>query len=141
MEDLKSQHPDKQVQVLSGDLNDFSIAKEAVELALSKWGKLDGMVLNHGVLGPLDRIAIKDPNNWRSGSDINLISMTAFACYTLPVVSMDIALTWSRSQQLYHPSVPPKVVMFSHHLVLPRRKLFTGWGAYECSEAAAEHLA
>lgn len=50
------------------------------------------MVLNHGVLGPLDRIAINDLNNWRSGFDINLFSMSAFACYTLPVAFINIAL-------------------------------------------------
>ena len=44
------------MQVLPGDLTYYSVGKKAVDLAVSEWGKLDGMVLNHGTLGPVDKI-------------------------------------------------------------------------------------
>ena len=83
LEDIKSQYPNDQVQVLPGDLTDYSLGKKAVELAVSKWGKLDGMVLNHGTLGPVDRIANNDPNDWRSCFETNLFSSIAFVSVIL----------------------------------------------------------
>lgn len=78
LEELKARYPNDQVQVLVGDLSDFSLGQQAVDLATSRWGKLDGMVLNHGVLGPVDRIANNDPKDWRSCFDVNLFSSIAF---------------------------------------------------------------
>ena len=54
------------MQVLPGDLTYYSLGKKAVDLAVSKWGKLDGMVLNHGTLGPVDRIANNGSSDWKS---------------------------------------------------------------------------
>ena len=77
LDEIKARYPD-QVQVLAGDLTDYSLGKKAVDLAVSKWGKLDGMVLNHGTLGPVDKIANNDPNDWRSCFETNLFSSIAF---------------------------------------------------------------
>lgn len=55
LEDLKSQYPDDQVQVLSGDLTDFSFAKKAVELASSKWENLDGMMEWRSIMASWDQ--------------------------------------------------------------------------------------
>ncbi|KAI4100140.1 MAG: hypothetical protein L6R37_005655 [Teloschistes peruensis] len=122
LEELATQYPADQVQVLAGDLNDFSLAKKAVDLAVSKWGKLDGMVLNHGVLGPVDRIANNDPQDWRSCFDVNLFSSIAFVTAALP------HLRESKGRIVFTSSGAAS-------------KHFTGWGAYGCSKAAVEHLA
>ncbi|KAL8643484.1 MAG: hypothetical protein Q9226_008340 [Calogaya cf. arnoldii] len=122
LEDLKAQFPNDQVQVLAGDLSDFSLGQQAVDLATSRWGKLDGMVLNHGVLGPVDRIANNNPKDWSSCFDVNLFSSVAFVAAALPHLRM------SRGRIVFTSSGAAS-------------KHFTGWGAYGCSKAAVEHLA
>lgn len=118
LEDMKSQYPDDQVQVLAGDLTNYSLGKKAVNLALSKWGKLDGMVLNHGTLGPVDKIANNDPNDWRSCFETNLFSSIAFVSSTLPTYLEAMSLTVHRSLRPCHLSVPQREKSFSRHLVL-----------------------
>ncbi|KAI4252883.1 MAG: hypothetical protein LQ352_004026 [Teloschistes flavicans] len=122
LEDLQNKYSNDQVQVLAGDISDFSLGQKAVDLAISKWGKLDGIVLNHGTLGPVDRIANNDPKDWRSCFDVNLFSSIAFITAALPHLRESkgrIVLTSSGAAS----------------------KHFTGWGAYGCSKAAIEHLA
>lgn len=77
LQKLKEQY-NKQVEVLNGDLADLSIGQKAVDLALKSFGRLDGMVLNHGVLGQVGKIAQADPEQWKHGFDVNFISFVAF---------------------------------------------------------------
>ena len=77
LQKLKEQYS-KQVEVLNGDLADLSIGQKAVDLALKSFGRLDGMVLNHGVLGQVGKIAQADPEQWKHGFDVNFISFVAF---------------------------------------------------------------
>lgn len=77
LQNLKAQY-NKQVEVLNGDLGDFSLAQKAVDLAVKSFGRLDGMILNHGVLGQVGKIAQADLQDWKDGFDINFISLVAF---------------------------------------------------------------
>jgi NADP-dependent 3-hydroxy acid dehydrogenase YdfG len=77
LQKLKEQYG-KQVEVLNGDLADFSLAQKAVETAIKAFGQLDGMVLNHGILGQVGKISEADPQQWKEGFDINFISLVAF---------------------------------------------------------------
>ena len=77
LQKLKDQYA-KQVEVLNGDLADFSLSQKAVNLALKSFGRVDGLVLNHGVLGQVGKIAEADPEQWKQGFDINFISSVAF---------------------------------------------------------------
>ena len=74
---LKEQYP-KQVEVLAGDLSDSAFAQKAVDLAHSAFGQLDGLVLNHGKLEPVTRIAVSDTEEWRKTFDLNFFSLVAF---------------------------------------------------------------
>ncbi|KAL8693103.1 MAG: hypothetical protein Q9224_003820 [Gallowayella concinna] len=98
------------------------------------------MVLNHGVLGPVDRIANNDPKDWRSCFDVNLFSSIAFvrhcvksfpACIQADRVKVTAALPHLRKSK-------GRIVFTSSGAA---SKHFTGWGAYGCSKAAIEHLA
>lgn len=73
LQTLQSQYPDR-VQILSGDLSDFALGQKAVDLALLEWGQLDGVVINHGVLDPVKRIADTEAEEWRRAFDINAFS-------------------------------------------------------------------
>jgi NADP-dependent 3-hydroxy acid dehydrogenase YdfG len=74
---LKEEYPN-QVEVLNGDLADMSLADKAVNLALSTFGRLDGLVLNHGTMGQVCKIAATDPEQWKRVFDVNFISLVAF---------------------------------------------------------------
>src|SRR5579871_5717089 len=73
LEKLKSDYPD-QVQLLVGDLADFSLGQKAVSLAKSKWDRLDGLIINHGVLNPVTRIRDVQVEEWRECFNINVFS-------------------------------------------------------------------
>lgn len=54
-----------------------------MQLALNKFGgKLDGLVLNHGVLGQVSSIDKADPEQWKWGFDVNFISLVTFVRQT-----------------------------------------------------------
>lgn len=77
LQKLKEQYK-SQVEVLNGDLGDFSLAQKAVDLALKSFGRLDGMVLNHGILGQVGKIAEADLDEWKKAFDVNFFSLAAF---------------------------------------------------------------
>lgn len=77
LQKLKEQYS-KQVEVVNGDLADFSLAQKAVDAALNSFGQLDGMVLNHGILGQVGKVAEGDTEQWRQGFDVNFVSLVAF---------------------------------------------------------------
>jgi NADP-dependent 3-hydroxy acid dehydrogenase YdfG len=77
LQKLKDQYPN-QVEVLNGDLADLTLGQKAVDRALKSFGRVDGLVLNHGVLGQVGKIAEADPEQWKQGFDVNFFSLVAF---------------------------------------------------------------
>ena len=73
LESLRHEYPG-QVEILVGDLSDFSLGQKAVNLATSTWDRLDGLIINHGVLDPVKRIADSDAEEWSKAFDINVFS-------------------------------------------------------------------
>ena len=88
LQKLKDQYP-TQVEVLTGDLADFSLGQKAVDLALKAFGRLDGLVLNHGMLGQVANVADADPKQWQHGFDVNFISLVTFVSYFLDSLDQD----------------------------------------------------
>ncbi|KAA8647044.1 hypothetical protein EYZ11_010202 [Aspergillus tanneri] len=121
LQKLKNQYA-KQVEVLNGDLADFSLGQKAVDLALKLFGRLDGLVLNHGVLGQVGKIAEADPEQWKQGFDVNFISLVAFVKAGL------LALRESKGRIIFTSSGASV-------------SAFKGWGLYGASKAAINHLA
>lgn len=76
LEKLKQHHPD-QVEVLVGDAADFSLGEKAAQAALTRWGQIDAVVVNHGVLDPVKRVAEADAKEWRDAFDVNFFSAVA----------------------------------------------------------------
>lgn len=73
LEELQDQYP-KQVRVVTGDIAEFSIAKRAAGLATSEFGQIDGLVINHGQLSPVTRIADSNVEEWKNSFDISFFS-------------------------------------------------------------------
>ncbi|RAK93763.1 short-chain dehydrogenase [Aspergillus costaricaensis CBS 115574] len=121
LEKLKEQYS-KQVEVLNGDLADFSLGQKAVDLALKSFGRLDGMVLNHGMLGQVGKVKDADFAQWKHAFDVNFISLTAFIKAGLP------ALRESKG----------KIIFTSSGAAVTA---YRGWALYGATKAAMNHLA
>jgi len=77
LEELRISYP-KQVRTLASDISDPSLPKKAIEYTLKEFGSLDGLILNHGTLEPVGRVADSDLNSWKIGFDVNFFSAVAF---------------------------------------------------------------
>ncbi|KAL1965453.1 hypothetical protein VTN77DRAFT_5709 [Rasamsonia byssochlamydoides] len=121
LQKLKEQYP-KQVEFIAGDITDFSLGEKAVKLALSTFGRLDGLVLNHGTLGQVGKIANADLEQWKQGFDINFLSLVAFTKAALP------SLRESKG----------KIIFTSTGASVSAYK---AWGLYGATKAAMNHLA
>ncbi|KAL9031303.1 MAG: hypothetical protein Q9196_000659 [Gyalolechia fulgens] len=120
LEKLREKSPD-QVSVCSGDLADFSFAKKGVEIAKKDFGRLDGLILNHGVLEPATRIGSSDPEAWRKCFDVNFFSLVALIRAALP------SLRETNGRVIFTSSGAST-------------KAYSTWGAYGASKAAMNHL-
>ncbi|KAE8153491.1 hypothetical protein BDV25DRAFT_149251 [Aspergillus avenaceus] len=121
LQKLKEQYT-KQVEVLNGDLADVSMGQKAVDLALKSFGRLDGMVLNHGILGQVSKSAEADVEQWKHGFDVNFMSFVAFVTAGLPAIR----------------EVKGKLVFTSSGASTTP---YPGWGLYGATKAAMNHLA
>ena len=121
LHDLSAQYTG-QVEVLTGDLSDFSLGVQAVERAVEKWGQLDGLIVNHGVLDPVKRVADSSADAWRQAFDVNFFSAVALSQAAIPELRKTkgcILFTSSGAAAGAYPT----------------------WGAYGSAKAAMNHLA
>ncbi|EEA22672.1 hypothetical protein TMatcc_001514 [Talaromyces marneffei ATCC 18224] len=112
----------RSVELLQKLKDQYAKQVEAVDLALKSFGHLGGLVLNHGGLGQVGNIAEADPEQWKKRLDLNFISLVAFVKAALP------------------PLREPKgrIVFTSPGASV---SAFRGWGLYDASKAAMNHLA
>jgi NAD(P)-dependent dehydrogenase (short-subunit alcohol dehydrogenase family) len=120
LKQLSDEYPD-QVQIVAGDMADMATGPKAVQAATSKFGKLDGVVINHGLLEPIKRIADSDANEWRKAYDVSFFSAVAIVRAAIP------ALRQSKG----------KVIFVSSGAAT---SAYSTWGAYGSAKAAMNHL-
>lgn len=111
-----------QVAVLAGDLADLSLGEKAVDLARTYWQKLDGLIVNHGVLDPISTVANSKAEQWRAAYDINFFSAVAISTAAIP------ELRKTRGRIIFTSSGAST-------------SAYTTWGAYGSAKAALNHLA
>ena len=75
------------VETMAADLTVPEVGKRIVDFSLGKYGRLDGLVLNHGCLEPVQRVAGVDVDAWRKGFETNFFSY-------LDIVSLLSFLGW-----------------------------------------------
>ncbi|KAK8179202.1 hypothetical protein BC567DRAFT_208249 [Phyllosticta citribraziliensis] len=126
LERLRAEHPDR-VLTLSGDLADFSIGARAAEIATSTWGRIDGLVVNHGVLEPVKKISDTDADEWRTAFDINVFSAVSLS----PRPQVKAALPALRTSN-------GRIVLVSSGAAVTS---YPAWGAYGATKAAINHMA
>ena len=74
------------MRIVAGDLGDLSLAQQAVDLATKEFGRLDGLIVNHGMIEPVAKIRDCKPEDWKRTFDVNLISAVAFVCTDVAIV-------------------------------------------------------
>ncbi|KAK5991162.1 putative oxidoreductase [Cladobotryum mycophilum] len=115
LEKVKQTHP-SQVEFIAGDMASPDIAQKLTDLAVTSFGKIDGLVINHGVLQPqkLDTATIEDI---RHLYDINFFSYLAIAKASLKELKKSKgSIVWVSSGAAV--------------------KAYVSWGAYSSSKAA-----
>ena len=90
--------------------------------ATSRFGRLDALILNHGALDPVKKIADSTPEEWRAAYDINVFSAVGMVQAALPF------LRQSRG----------RIVITSSGAATGA---YQGWGAYGSGKAVLNHLA
>ncbi|CAE7203649.1 unnamed protein product [Rhizoctonia solani] len=120
---LASEHQDN-LALLEGDVTQEQSAHSAVDLAKSRFGRLDGVILNAGSLDPLARIDSPESTaeSWKSLFDVNFFSLLHLIKAGLPL------LRESRGRVIFVSSGAAT-------------KGIAGWGAYNASKAAMNSLA
>ncbi|KAL9055099.1 MAG: hypothetical protein Q9162_003769 [Coniocarpon cinnabarinum] len=58
-------------------MDDPSQAKYVVTVAIEKWGRLDGVIVNHGTLDPAERIQNASIESFQKSLDVNVLSALA----------------------------------------------------------------
>ena len=139
LRELQARYP-KQVQVIVGDLSDFSLAQKAVDLTGREFGGLDGLVINHGVLAPVATVGKCDVEKWKHHFDVNFFSGVAFVCVQITLWRLGLFLTKSQTK-----AALPLLRKSNGRIVLvssgAATGAYAGWGPYGASKAALNHLA
>lgn len=110
------------LEVLKGDVTEESLPRHAVNRAVDKWGQLDGVIANAGVLEPIASVADGPVQGWKRLFDVNFFSIITLVQEALP------QLRKSKGS----------IIMISSGAA---SKGYRGWGAYGSSKAALNHLA
>ncbi|KAL2847151.1 hypothetical protein BJY01DRAFT_212797 [Aspergillus pseudoustus] len=121
LEKLKNEYGSR-VAVLNGDLSDLTLGPKVVDLAVSTFGGVDGLVLNHGILGQVGKIASASLDEWKKGYDVNFFSLVSFITAALPHLR-------ERKGRIVFTSSGAAV------------SAYRGWGLYGSTKAAMNHLA
>ncbi|KAK1990499.1 short-chain dehydrogenase [Colletotrichum falcatum] len=120
LEALKTAHPG-QVEYVAGDLGDLKAIPRIAEAAVKAFGKIDGIVINHGVLEPVTRLADSSIEEWKKAYDINMFSGLALVQASLPELrKAKGCILWVSSGAA--------------------TGAYAAWGAYGTSKAAMNHL-
>ncbi|KAI9785420.1 MAG: hypothetical protein M1816_000435 [Peltula sp. TS41687] len=122
LQDLQTRYP-TQVRYVTGDVASPGLAGQAIQLGVDAWGRLDGVVLNHGTMTPVARIGHSSAEEWAAGFRVNFLSCVEFVKEALPHLRQ---------------SKQGRIVLTSSGAAA---HAYAGWGAYGAAKAALNHLA
>jgi NAD(P)-dependent dehydrogenase (short-subunit alcohol dehydrogenase family) len=66
-------HPDGKPLVCGADISDYDACHRAVGKTLERFGRIDALVNNAGIVQPISPIADSDPAIWRYNLEVNLM--------------------------------------------------------------------
>lgn len=121
LEALTNKYGSDRVDFVVGDITDSSTSEKAVKLAISKFGQLNSIIANAGVLEPVGPIESTSVDDWKRLYDINLFAVVELIKHSLPHLK----------------KTNGKVIGVSS---IAAFTAFNGWYAYGSSKAALNHL-
>jgi NAD(P)-dependent dehydrogenase (short-subunit alcohol dehydrogenase family) len=106
---------------LVGDVSNAADCRQAVDLVIERFGRLDALVNNAGVLSPIAPIADAEADAWERNLAVNVMG---------PFLLTQAALPYLRPQQ-------GRVINVSSGAAV---SVIHGWGAYCVAKAALNHF-
>lgn len=119
---LQTEYGSDRVELVPGDASSPSLPSALADAALSRFGRIDALILNHGSLDPVAKIADSTPQEWRAAYDTNVFSTVGMIQAALP------ALRSSKG----------RIVITSSGAATGA---YQGWGAYGSGKAVLNHVA
>ncbi|KAI5848158.1 hypothetical protein BZA05DRAFT_446865 [Tricharina praecox] len=104
------------------DLSLDTSAPLAIATCLSVWGRLDSLILNHGLLSPVTPLSFATASAWRAAFNTNLFSHVGLLAAALPSLRA---------------APNGRVVLVSSGAAVTG---YPAWGAYGAAKAAMNHL-
>ncbi|KAK3298251.1 uncharacterized protein B0H64DRAFT_70125 [Chaetomium fimeti] len=120
LQELKERYP-TQVAFLAADMTVADTAWKVTELAVLTFGKIDGVVVNHGMLSPMTRLENASVEEWKKLYDANFFSALALTKEAIPHIRA------SKGRMVFVSSGAATGA-------------YTSWGAYGSSKAALNSL-
>lgn len=74
----------ERLAVIEGDVSDRSVNQRAIETAIDRRGKLDGVILNAGILRPVGPAADTSVEEWKRLFDVNFFATVHAVSSCLP---------------------------------------------------------
>lgn len=122
LNELQTKYGKDRVEIVTGDAAEPRLAQDLVTVANSRFGRLDSLIINHGSLDPVKKIADSTPAEWRQAYDINVFSAVGMIQAALP------SLRASKG----------RIVITSSGAATGA---YQGWGAYGSGKAVLNHVA
>lgn len=66
-------HPGAQPLVCRADISNYDACRKAVNITLERFGRIDSLVNNAGIVQPIAPISDSDPADWRYSLEVNLM--------------------------------------------------------------------
>jgi NAD(P)-dependent dehydrogenase (short-subunit alcohol dehydrogenase family) len=102
-------------------LTPTQLAAGVIASTLKSFSRIDALILNHGTLDPVQRIASTSVSSWRSAFDINVFGALSFITAAIP------SLRASKG----------RILVTSSGAAL---SAYSTWGAYGASKATLNHI-
>lgn len=119
---LVKEYGEDRICYVVGDVSKKSTSEKAVALALEKFGRLDSIIANAGILGLVLQIENIDIDSWKTTFDVNLFAIVQLVQCALPFLKQ---------------SCIGRVLAVSSGAAA---KGYSGWYAYGSSKAALNHF-
>ena len=140
LQDLESQHHHTgRLIALRGDVADTKFCGHIADETMSRWGRVDGLVVNHGVLDPVKKIGESFVAEWREIFDINVFGSLALVRHAFATQNAgNLTASQIKAFLPFLKHSHGRIIICSSGAAI---KTYATWGAYGASKAVLNHLA
>lgn len=121
LQQLVDNYGDERVGIVVGDVTQSATSAEAIKLAKTKFGHINSLILNAGVLDPVGKIDEITVDQWKNHFNINFFSL-------VDIIQQAIEELRKTKGNIIAVSSGASINHYS------------GWYAYGCGKAAVDHL-